>query len=138
VTREESLADGTRSVDWERLTEEFLAYRADEDLCLYDGSIFEKALVKPVPQFARHLLEKAVQLRRDSREAVRALYGFLLEKRYQERLNLLHFAFSIFEEDSGLPEEIVARTPFPHEDGIPSFRYHGNPDSVIVIPENEA
>lgn len=128
--------DGTSGIDWTRLTGEFLAYHADEDFRLYDGSAFEEALVTPVPQFARRLLEKWAQLRGNPREAVRTLYGFLLEKRYRERLNLLYFAFSIFDEDTSLPEEVVARTPFPHEDGVPSFRHHGDPDGVIRFPEN--
>ncbi|MHC1744637.1 MAG: hypothetical protein AB9873_16620 [Syntrophobacteraceae bacterium] len=94
-------------------------------------------MLKPLPRFVRSLLELRMGQGEDRTEAARALYGFLLEKRYEERLNLLHFAFSIFDEESTLPEEIVARTPFPHEDGIPSFRYHGDADGVIVLPEDQ-
>lgn len=126
---------GIAPIDWARLSREFVAYRPQEELRKLDPSGFDKALVKPPPHFVLHFLEIATRRRTDPLEAVRDLYCFLLEKRYEERLNLLHFAFSIFDEDSNLPEEIIARTPFPHEEGIPSFRYHGDPDSVIVVPE---
>jgi hypothetical protein len=136
VTRGSTFEGASCEMDWERLTREFLEFKGDEESCRHDSSLFVKALVNPVPGFARYLLEKRVKTRGDYPESVRTLYGFLLEKRYKERLNLLHFAFLIFEEESTLPEEIIAQTPFPHEEGIPSFRYHKNPDSVLSPPRS--
>ena len=127
----------TSAIDWARLTAEFLAYDVPAEMAGHNAHVFEEALLKPLPRFAQTLLDRRVAHFGSFSEAVRALYGFLLEKRYEERFNLLHFAFSIFDEESPLPEDIVARTPFPHEDGIPSYRHHGNADSVICMPEDQ-
>jgi hypothetical protein len=126
------------SIDWVRLTREFLAYEIPSDFCAYSPDVFQTALLQPLPRFVQSLLERRAQQGDGFAESARALYAFLLEKRYEERLNLLHFAFSIFDEESCLPDDIVARTPFPHEDGVPSFRYHGDANSVIVLPEDQA
>lgn len=126
----------TGSIDWGRLTREFLAYRIDAELGAHEPNAFWGALVQPVPRFARYLIERRMAQGEDAHEAVRALYGFLLEKRYEERLNLLHFAFSIFEDDTPLPDDILGRTPFPHEDGLPAFRHHGDPDGAVPMPED--
>lgn len=58
----------------------------------------------------------------------------LLDLRYDQRLNRLHFAFNVFDDDSPLPREISDRTPFPHEDGYPLFRYFGDPEFDMEVP----
>jgi hypothetical protein len=127
----------SHSIDWLRLSREFLTYRTDEEVSAHETGPFAEALVQPTPRFVQCLLQQRRELGEDPGEAARALYCFLLQERYEERLNLLHFAFSIFEEETSLPDEIVARTPFPHEDGVPSFRHHGDPDHAIPMPDCE-
>jgi len=77
--------------------------------------------IRPIPRFVESFL--AARKDGDKDVAVRDLYAYLLDKRYFERLNLLHFAFNIFDEDSSLPKDIIDRTPLPHEDGMPNFRH---------------
>lgn len=124
------------AIDWVRLTHEFLAYKVPADFRVYSPDAFENALVRPLPRFARNLLDRRIERGEGFSDAARALYGFLLEKRYADRMNLLHFAFSIFDEESALPADIVARTPFPHEDGIPSYRFHADADGAIIMPDD--
>ncbi len=78
---------------------------------------FVRSLVEPAPRFAKILLRKAPANHAAYMERVRSLYFFLLEKRYTERLNLLYFAFNIFDDDTALSDEVVNQTPFPHEKG---------------------
>ena len=42
-------------------------------------------------------------------------------------MNLLYFVFEIFDDNTPLPQEIVNRTPLPHEDGRPRFRHSLDP-----------
>lgn len=133
--REDAPGLQTGSIDWNRLTHEFLTFRIDAEFNAHEPHAFRAALVQPLPRFARYLLERRMATGEDPAQAARALYGFLLDKRYTERLNLLHFAFCIFEDESPLPEEILGRTPFPHEDGMPGFRHHDDPDRAVPMPE---
>ncbi len=81
------------------------------------------SLISPTPRFVSAFVDKRDDGELTREERIRALYGFLLKKRYEERLNLLHFAFHVFDDEGCLPDEIVNMTPFPHEDGVPGFRY---------------
>jgi hypothetical protein len=114
------------AIDWQRLLQEFAEYEPEEPLVRCNSADFEASLVNPLPEFVGAFIARkgCSHLRRA--EAVRVLYGFLLHKRYEERLNLLYFAFDIFDDNSLLPAEIVNQTPFPHEDGVPQFRHRGD------------
>jgi hypothetical protein len=118
-------------IDWERLLREFGHFEPDQEIGGLDTSPFVRSLIHPVPKFVQAFIERKNKVALCKDEAVRALYGFLLEKRYQERLNLLHFAFKIFDEDTQLPQEVIDRTPFPHEDGIPRFTHINDPNFVL-------
>lgn len=118
--------------DWKRLIAEYDAFTPDSDFERFDADRFVRALVSPPPEFAKALIERKRAGGMGYPEAVRTLYAFLLEKRYDERLNLLHFAFSIFDE-TDLPEAVVQRTPFPHEDGFPEFRHFENPERELIL-----
>jgi len=121
------------TIDWERLFREFDAFEPDEEIRAMDALVFSRSLIEPRPPFVAELVARKRRGREDlsPAEAVRALFAFLLEKRYQERLNLLHFAFRIFEEDTCLPQELIDRTPFPHEEGLPSFAHINDPNFKI-------
>jgi hypothetical protein len=119
------------AIDWKRLMREFDEFEPDEEIRGMDASAFLQSLIEPCPPFVHALVERKRQRKLSNAEAVRALYAFLLEKRYQERLNLLHFAFSIFDENTHLPQTIIDRTPFPHEDGLPCFTHINDPDFEI-------
>jgi hypothetical protein len=121
------------TIDWERLFEEFDGFETDEGMRGLDASLFVSSLIKPVPDFVHYFIERKHNTNFSRDESVKALYSFLLEKRYLEKLNLLHFAFNIFDEQTRLPQEIVDRTPFPHEDGIPRFTHINDPDFEIEI-----
>jgi hypothetical protein len=121
------------TIDWERLFKEFDRFEPDEEIRELDASRFVRSLVNPVPDFVTCFIQRKHNANLSRDESVKALYSFLLEKRYGERLNLLHFAFHIFDEYTQLPEEIVDRTPFPHEDGIPRFTHINDPDFEIEI-----
>ena len=118
--------------DWNHLLHEFRSYLPDEQSLYWEHPLFIRALVRPTPKFVEGFLKKAVNEEAEyAGESVRKLYFFLLEKRYTERFNLLYFAFNIFDDDTCLPEEVVNQTPFPHEDGIPRYRYALNPGFSI-------
>lgn len=119
------------SIDWNRLFREFDEFEPDEEIRGMEASAFLHSLIEPSPPFVHALVERKHQGKLNSAEAVRALYAFLLEKRYQERLNLLHFAFSIFDENTQLPQTLIDRTPFPHEEGLPCFTHINDPDFEI-------
>ena len=126
----------SEAIDWERLFGEFDGFEPDEEIRGLDASAFVRSLIRPVPDFVQVFMQRKHSPTVSSDEMVRALYGFLLEKRYQERLNLLHFAFKIFDDDTQLPQEIIDRTPFPHEDGIPRFTHINDPSFRIeLIPQ---
>jgi hypothetical protein len=124
-------------IDWERLFQEFDLFEPDEETRGLDASPFVRSLIKPVPDFVHRFIERKFKTNLSRDEAVKALYGFLLEKRYAERLNLLHFAFNIFDEHTELPREIVDRTPFPHEDGLPRFTHINDPSFEIEIRRSD-
>ena len=122
--------DMERELDWPRLMAEFEAFQIDpgDDMNGMDADRFAGSLIRPIPAFVERFLDDARRRRVVLPEAARLLYAFLLEKRYQERINLLHFAFNIFDDESRLAQSVIDRTPFPHEDGLPPFRHFGDPD----------
>lgn len=115
--------DKDRTIPWGRLRKEFASFRAPHDSLRADACVFVDSLLSPPPPFVQEFVALRIEQRETFENAVKDLYFFLLEKRYQERLNLLHFAFSIFDEGTHLPQDIIDMTPFPHEDGIPEFKY---------------
>lgn len=114
---------GCEKIDWESLSHEFERFETDAEFCRFESADFVRSLAEPLPEFVKRLLEKAERADRTREETVRALYCFLLKKRYEEKINLLHFAFNIFDDDTTLPDEVVGCTLFPHEDGEPKFKY---------------
>lgn len=123
------------NIEWRILSREFDQFRTPAEECRWSSKAFVDSLVDPLPPFAEWLIERKTGNGMDRGEAVRALYFYLLEKRYVERLNLLHFAFRIFDEESCLPGEIIDMTPFPHEDGVPPYRYFNDPAFVLPFEE---
>jgi len=126
-------------IDWERLFREFGRFELDSGVRGLDASPFVRSLISPVPKFVQAFIESKDQANFGEVEAIKdetikALYGFLLEKRYQEKLNLLHFAFRIFDDDTQLPQEIIDRTPLPHEDGLPRFTLINDPNFELLVP----
>lgn len=121
----------SRSVPWRRLSDEFSDYSPEGDELAFHEDDFVRSLVAPVPPFVGFLLGRKLERGAPYGAAVRDLYFFLLGKRYEERLNLLHFAFDIFDESSQLPREVIDRTPFPHEDGLPRY---GDPSVFACRP----
>ena len=115
-------------IDWEALIEEFASFELEDQASRYDASLFEQSLVDPPSEFLDAFIGRKLEHRRGRAEAVKSLYFFLLQKRYDERLNLLHFTFNIFDDTTRLPQEIIDQTPFPHEDGIPKFKYFSLPN----------
>lgn len=111
-------------IPWESLRSAFQRFQPDVEWLRFPPQPFESALIRPAPPFVSDLLA-ARAAPRDSEDpfAVQALYAFLLEQRYVRKLNLLYFAFDIFDEATPLPAEVIAQTPYPHEDGVPAFRY---------------
>lgn len=93
------------------------------------GALF----IRPIPHFVESFL--AARKDSDKHVAVRDPYAYLPDKRYFERLNLLHFAFNIFDEGGFLPKEVIDRTPLPHENGIPNFRHSLDPKLHIVFDD---
>jgi hypothetical protein len=118
---------GSQAIEWARLLREFEHFEPDAGLSAYDAFDFAKSLVEPPPPFVESFLQASPERHSTRGIRIRDLYGFLLQKRYEERLNLLYFAFHIFDEKACLPEEVIEQTPFPHEDGMPAFRYFQNP-----------
>ena len=114
-------------IDWKRLLAEFEAYHLDDDIGRFEAGMFVRSLADPVPGFVDAFLERKQKKGCTRDAAVRELYAYLLEKRYKERLNLLHFAFEIFDETTGLPQNIIDQTPLPHEEGIPNYRNRNIP-----------
>ncbi|MEN6440563.1 MAG: hypothetical protein ABFD97_18475 [Syntrophobacter sp.] len=106
-------------IDIEELVPEFAGFRVDEKDIRHDSTPFVQSLTTPLPRFAERLLGLP-DASADYADRVRGLYFFLLEKRYTQKLNLLYFAFDVFDESS-LPDDVVSQTPFPHEDGVPKY-----------------
>jgi len=111
------------AIDWQRLLQEFAVFESDAETLGIDSAAFVRSLRRPAPAFVATFLQVKPAGNLSRADALRDLYAFLLEKRYAERINLLYFAFNVFDENDWLPEQIIARTPFPHEDGIPRFRH---------------
>jgi hypothetical protein len=120
--------DEANRIDWDSLIKEFEAFEPDEEFKKIDDTVFEEALVKPVPDFVWRFLKRSVAEEDNCHRNASELYAFLLHKRYYERLNLLYFAFDLFCAHTPLPEAIVNQTPFPHEDGIPKYKYRMDPN----------
>lgn len=119
------LEDELRQIDWGRLMREWRSFEPDSLFRDLDPAPFVRSLVKPLPRFVEAFL--AAKKEADKDMVIRDLYAYLLDKRYFERLNLLHFAFCVFDDNSSLPKDIIDRTPFPHEEGIPNFRHSLDP-----------
>ncbi|MEM5786357.1 MAG: hypothetical protein AAGU11_03495 [Syntrophobacteraceae bacterium] len=117
-------------IDFEVLIREFAAFKLDEKGLHYESTLLVRSLASPLPRFAQNLLEPDENTAAHA-DKVKRLYFFLLEKRYTRRLNLLYFAFDIFEDDTPLPEDVVNQTPFPHEDGTPRYRHALTPGFAI-------
>lgn len=117
----------SQKIDWQRLLAEFETFHADDDIGRYEAERFVRSLADPVPGFVDVFLERKQKKGCTRDVAVRELYAYLLEKRYRERLNLLHFGFEIFDETTCLPQNIIDQTPLPHEDGIPNYRNRNVP-----------
>ncbi len=111
------------AIDWKRLFQEFSEFQTPAEASQVEAGIYVSSLVNPAHTFVSEFL--AIRMKSGERrdEAVRDLYHYLLQKRYDERLNLLHFAFHIFDEETRLPDAIIEMTPFPHEDGVPRFKH---------------
>ncbi|MGQ9671000.1 hypothetical protein, partial [Desulfosoma sp.] len=111
-------------IPWENLLAAFQRFEPDPEWHAFDPLAFEAALLVPSEPFVEAFLKaRAAQHTAARPVRIRALYAFLLERRYQEKLNLLYFAFDVLEDTSPLPKDVITRTPFPHEDGTPAFRY---------------
>ncbi len=127
----EDVAKEKTTIPWSQLLKEFEGYQLDATMEIFDGADFVASLVNPPPAFVEVFLKRKGKEGLSYAEKIRLMYAFLLRKRYEEKLNLLHFAFHIFDERTHLPEGIIDQTPFPHEDGIPSFKHFQNPDFVL-------
>lgn len=112
-----------RKIPWESLRAAFRDFEADPEWLQFSSQAFEAALICPELSFVSDLLRTRAPREPDRPSATRTLYAFLLDQRYAQKLNLLYFAFDVFGENSSLPPDVVARTPYPHEDGVPAFRY---------------
>jgi hypothetical protein len=115
------MAPSFDEVPWNRLRDEFALYDAEPHEAAMDHEPFVKSLAIPSPPFVGYLLAARVGMEREHGSTVRDLYFYLLKKRYEERLNFLHFAFNIFDDATCLSKEVIDQTPFPHEDGFPKF-----------------
>jgi hypothetical protein len=122
------VSDEISRIDWDGLNQEFQGFEPGEEFQEIPGHVFGDAMIKPIPDFVRRFLQTRRTQVDDQNNAVRDLYVFLLNKRYYERLNLLYFAFDIFSDETPIPEAIVNETPFPHEDGIPKYKHHMDPE----------
>jgi hypothetical protein len=123
----------SKTINWGKLLKEFEVFEPDKGILEWDAVLFSLSLLQPVPGFVQAFIDKKHPLNVGDDEAARALYSFLLEKRYEEKLNLLHFAFNIFDESSLLPREVIDRTPFPHEEGIPKFTHINDPNFTLDV-----
>jgi len=124
------------AIEWSRLLREFQNYQPDAAMSALDSAVFAESLVEPAPLFVASFLRQPGNVGELHDHGVKALYAYLLQKRYDERLNLLYFAFRIFDEDTRLPREIIEQTPLPHEDGVPSFGYFGQPGFTLDPTED--
>ena len=123
----------SQKIDWQRLLTEFEVFRPSDEISRFEPLEFVSSLTDPAPGFVGVFLEKKLKAGGSRDEAVRDLYAYLLEKRYSERLNLLHFAFEIFDGATCLPPNVIDQTPLPHEDGIPNYRNRNVPGYDIEL-----
>jgi hypothetical protein len=130
-----SFMTSEETIDWQGLLDEFEDFEPEDETCRVDANLFEQSLVYPSPKFIKAFIERKLGKNDQRGEALRSLYFFLLKKRYEERLNLLHFAFKIFDDDTRLPDEVINLTPFPHEDGIPKFKHFSDPNYKLAPVE---
>jgi hypothetical protein len=77
--------------DWNLLIQEFERFETEKDLRRLAPHFFVRALIRPLPEFVEPFLSVRLRRAADRGEAVRDLYGFLVEKRYYEKMNLLYF-----------------------------------------------
>ena len=115
-------------IDWQRLFNEFRNYQLNDEIKQFDACLFVQSLIQPVPEFVELFLSQKSYHSSSNIDSVRDLFGYLLEKRYNERLNLIHFAFEIFDNTTYLPQAIIDQTPLPHEDGVPKYIHRNDPD----------
>lgn len=115
--------DLSNVIPWQRRLDEYREFIPDPAWRPHAIELFVRSLIDPVPEFVSSFIRQRCSSESDYGSGVKDLYAFLLEKRYEEKLNLLYFAFDIFENATCIPEEIVDQTPFPHESGIPLYRY---------------
>ncbi len=120
-----------QGIDLSLLVNEFAEFQPDDMFSSLNGKPFTQALVKPEPEFVTPFIKKKLEKGYDRETAIRDLYAFLLDKRYNFRINLLYFVFDIFDDEDILEEEIINMTPLPHEDGTPLFKYRLIPDYRI-------
>ena len=120
-------------LNWKRLLLEFGTFQIADDLAVFPAERFAAALLEPQPRFVSVFLSLKEIKALDRAEAIKQLYGYFLEKRYQERINLLYFAFEIFDGPTSLPNEVINMTPLPHEDGPPSYRLRFDPHFQLVV-----
>jgi hypothetical protein len=125
------VASDAAKIDWANLLDEFASFELEADSRHLDAELFELSLLNPAPPFVAAFIEQRLKPGGCRSEVIKAMYYFLLKKRYEQRINLLHFAFHIFDESTHLPDEVIAQTPFPHEDGVPSFRHFNEPGFVV-------
>jgi hypothetical protein len=121
------------NIEWSRLLREFQDYQPDAAISALDSAVFVESLVEPALGFVASFLRLKGAVGKLHDDGVKALYAYLLQKRYDERLNLLYFAFAVFDEDTRLPREIIEQTPLPHEDGVPSFGCFGQPGFSLEL-----
>ena len=120
-----------KQYDLEELVEEFSDFRPDETFSSMDGKPFVDTMVNPEPEFVTAFIKERMDNGSEKAIAIRDLYAFFLEQRYNSKLNLLYFAFDVFYSEVALPDAIISMTPLPHEDGAPLFKYKLHPDYKI-------
>ena len=130
-------SNGFMQIEWERLLNEYVSFSPDREFLDMECTPFARSLFRPVPPFVKVFIKIGASRHGKPVECIRSLYDFLLQKRYDEKLNLLYFAFRIFEDDTHLSTTVIDRTPFPHEDGVPRFGLiFGSDRRFLQPPQN--
>ena len=125
--------DLSNVIPWQRLLDEYREFKPDPAWRPHAIELFVQSLIDPAPEFVSSFIRQRCSSVADYGSGVKDLYAFLLEKRYGEKLNLLYFAFEVFENTTRIPKEIVDQTPFPHETGIPLYRYRLDPGFKLTV-----
>ena len=120
-------------IPWQRLLDEYRDFTPDPAWHTHAMELFVQSLIDPVPEFVSFFIRQRFSSVADFGSGVKDLYAFLLQKRYEEKLNLLYFAFDVFENTTRIPQAIVDQTPFPHEAGIPLYRYRLDPGFTLTV-----